>query len=186
MKRRAFLFQSGGLVAGGLAIATLPLAWLSACSRATPSAADLPDAVWRTLAAVQSHLFPSETNAPGAAEIGASGYLRATLAVPGFDPAERAAIIQGAEAVERQARARAGQTFAELAESEREAVLRAFETTNAGRRWLAGMLGYLVEALLADPVYGGNPNGIGWRWLAHNPGFPRPPANKRYFLLKSL
>jgi gluconate 2-dehydrogenase gamma chain len=27
-------------------------------------------------------------------------------------------------------------------------------------------------------VYGGNPDGIGWRWLGHVPGYPRPPADK--------
>jgi len=45
------------------------------------------------------------------------------------------------------------------------------------------VLGYIFEALLVDPVYGGNPNGIGWKWLEHQPGLPRPTADKRYFLL---
>ena len=31
-----------------------------------------------------------------------------------------------------------------------------------------------------DPVYGGNPDGIGWKWLMHPPGFPRPPKGKTY------
>lgn len=178
MRRRIFLKTVGGLAAGASVTS------LSGCGRSNPgAAADLPDAVWRTLAAVHAHLFPSEAGAPGAAELDTLGYLKAALDVPGFDPAERAAIIQGAEAVEAQAKPYA---FAELAEAEREAVLRAVEATDTGRRWLEGMLNYLVEALLADPVYGGNPNGLGWRWLAHNPGFPRPPAGKRWFLLKSI
>ncbi|MDP1904761.1 MAG: gluconate 2-dehydrogenase subunit 3 family protein [Pseudomonadota bacterium] len=181
MKRRAFLFQSGSL-----AVASLPLTGLTGCGRKQAGTADLPDTVWRTLAAVHAHLFPSETAAPGAAELDTLGYLKAALDVPGFDPAERAAIVQGAEAVETQAKTHTGKSFAELAEAEREAVLRAVEATDAGRTWLTGMLNYLVEALLADPVYGGNPNGIGWRWLDHNPGFPRPPAGKRWFLLKSI
>jgi len=45
------------------------------------------------------------------------------------------------------------------------------------------LLTYLLEALLADPVYAGNPNGIGWKWLQHQPGFPRPTKNKKYFKL---
>ena len=180
MKRRTFLIQTAGLAA-------VPVAGLTGCGRTTSDAkSDLPDAVWRTLAAVQAHLFPSETAAPGAAELHTLGYLKSALDVPDFDPAERAAIIHGAEAVETQARTRTGESFAKLAEPDREAVLRAVEATEPGRRWLAGMLNYLIETLLADPVYGGNPNGIGWRWLAHNPGFPRPPAGKSWFLLKSV
>ena len=49
--------------------------------------------------------------------------------------------------------------------------------------WLSLLLTYLLEALLADPVYGGNPGGIGWQWLAHQPGFPTPPADKTWYKL---
>jgi gluconate 2-dehydrogenase gamma chain len=44
------------------------------------------------------------------------------------------------------------------------------------------LLDYIMEALLTDPVYGGNPNSIGWQWLKHQPGFPRPttPLKRRY------
>jgi gluconate 2-dehydrogenase gamma chain len=185
MRRRVFLLR-GALFTGGLGFAALPAGLLSAAVRAAPEASDdLPESVWRTLAAVHAHLLPSEANAPGAAELDSLGYLRAALAVPGFDAEERAAIVQGAEAVERQAQVGAGKSFAELAGEEREAVLRAFESTEPGRRWLRGMLNYVIEALLADPVYGGNPEGLGWRWLGHEPGFPRPPAGKRWYLLRS-
>ena len=40
-----------------------------------------------------------------------------------------------------------------------------------------------VEALLADPVYGGNFDQTGWRWLSHQPGFPRPSADKTWYRL---
>ena len=51
---------------------------------------------------------------------------------------------------------------------------------DGGENWLSTLLLYIFEALLTDPVYGGNPNGIGWKWLGHNPGLPRPTADKRY------
>ncbi len=54
------------------------------------------------------------------------------------------------------------------------------DRTRWGRNWLSLLLYYIFEALLADPVYGCNPNGIGWKWLEHQPGFPRPPADKIY------
>ena len=45
------------------------------------------------------------------------------------------------------------------------------------------MVGYLFEAMLSPPSYGGNPNGIGWHWLEHQAGFPLPQAGKRYYEL---
>jgi len=46
------------------------------------------------------------------------------------------------------------------------------------------LLTYILEALLTDPVYGGNPNGIGWTWLQHQPGFPTPTEDKKYYKLR--
>ena len=47
-------------------------------------------------------------------------------------------------------------------------------------RWLSTLITYTLEALLSDPLYGGNTNGIGWKWLGHDPGNPRPSADKIY------
>ena len=33
---------------------------------------------------------------------------------------------------------------------------------------------------MLDPVYGGNPEMIGWKWLEHQPGFPAPIEGKTY------
>ncbi len=180
MNRRGFLIRFGGL------IATLPA--LPAGGAPPPRAvaappAGFPPETWQTIAAVQAHMFPSEPNAPGAREIRAEAYLRGVLADPRLASADRAFLIEGVESIEKLARSLTGKRFVELSHDEREAVLRGFEATSDGKHWLAETLGYLMEALLGDPVYGGNPDAIGWRWLAHTPGFPRPPADKRYFLL---
>jgi len=45
------------------------------------------------------------------------------------------------------------------------------------------MMSYLIEALLSDPVYGGNKDQKGWLWLEHIPGFPTPGPDKVYFKL---
>lgn len=179
MDRRTFLIDFGGLAAAP-ALSSL----LAGCALTVREALPPPPGFdWRTLAAVQAHLLLSEPRAPGAREIRAEAYLRGVLADPKLAPADRAFLIDGVESINKLARGMTGKHFVELSNDRREAVLRGFEATPDGERWLAETLGYLMEALLGDPVYGGNPDGIGWRWLAHNPGFPRPPANKRYFLL---
>jgi len=70
-----------------------------------------------------------------------------------------------------------------ITSQQREDVLRQIEQSQAGRNWLSLLLTYLPEALLADPVYGGNPDGIGWTWLEHQPGYPTPPADKSWYRL---
>ena len=71
-------------------------------------------------------------------------------------------------------------SFIELNQAQREAMLRRIETNPVGRYWLSLMIYYLLEALLADPVYGGNIDTVGWQWLQHAPGFPRPDGPYDY------
>lgn len=185
MKRRAFLLQGGGLLAATTLVPTLvpTLVWARDGSGSTALPPGLPTASAQTLAAVLAHLLPSESEAPGAVEIQGLGYLAGMLGRPDFDGADPDALIRGTAEIERLAQAQGGRPFTDLTEEGREAVLRAYEATDPGRRWLGGLLGTLLEALLGDPVYGGNPDGIGWRWLGHAPGFPRPSADQRYFRL---
>lgn len=185
MDRRGFLIQfSSGLIATVPPLSSL-LAGCASPVRDTlaPPAGFAGQAWWRTMAAVQARLLPSESGAPGAREIHAEAFLHGVLADPRLAPADRAFLIGGVETLEKFARDMTAKRFVDLSDEQRDAVLRGLETTPDGRRWLTEMLSYLMEALLGDPVYGGNPDGIGWRWLAHNPGFPQPPAGKRYFLL---
>ncbi|MEN8217402.1 MAG: gluconate 2-dehydrogenase subunit 3 family protein [Pseudomonadota bacterium] len=163
MDRRTFLIQTTGTIA---AMSTPSLA---ASTSLTPDE-------WQTLAAVQEHLFPSEPDSPGAKDINATAYLDFVLA-----PVEREFIKNGVLQLEKMAQSIEGKQFIALSSEQRERLLRRFETK--GKRWISTILRYILEALLTDPIYGGNPNAIGWKWLDHQPGFPRPPANKRYYLL---
>lgn len=138
---------------------------------------------WAILEAVQAHLLPTEADAPGAVDVNALAYLRLMLGEPGRDMEDRLFIKDGAKNLGQLAKDKFGEKFTKLNFQQRETVLRSFETELGGSGWISSMLDYVLEALLTDPVYGGNPDGIGWRWLDHTPGFPRPPADKRYFFL---
>jgi gluconate 2-dehydrogenase gamma chain len=138
---------------------------------------------WRTIAAVQEHLFPSTEDSPGASDFRAIVYLRNTIDNPAADGEDKAFIVNGVGWLNELIAERHERAFSELDVSERETVLRQIEQSRAGRNWLSLLLTYLLEALLADPVYGGNPGGIGWQWLAHQPGFPRPPEDKSWYRL---
>jgi gluconate 2-dehydrogenase gamma chain len=168
LSRREFLIASAGSLAALFAPVTL-------AASADP---------WPILAAVQDHLFPSEPNAPGAREIHALAYLRWVIGDPQGDRMEQRFILKGADWLDGLSRQRQQASFVDLDPVRREQVLRELADSAKGDNWLSTLMLYLCEALLTDPVYGGNPDGIGWTWLEHQPGFPRPTPDKRYGVLE--
>lgn len=180
LARRSFVVDS--LKAAG-ALSLTP-AWflLSGCSdnRAQDQTSLSQIEPWYTFAATQQQLFPDDGDGPDAKAINATVYLKFVLEAPDTDPVDRKFLLEGVDWLNRLAIARYTGVFANCEPAERESLLREITRSETGERWLSYLLVYIFEALLSDPVYGGNPNGIGWQWLQHIPGFPRPPLNKRY------
>lgn len=135
---------------------------------------------WPVLDAVTRHLLPSEPDSPGAAEIHAIGYLRFVAEDPWIEQQERDFLLDGTRWLDELAQTRHGGAFRTLDDAQRESLLRQITATPAGENWLSTLISYLFEALLSAPAYGGNPGGIGWRWLEYVPGFPLPDADTRY------
>ena len=73
-----------------------------------------------------------------------------------------------------------GAYFVALNQPQQDKVLKQVAKSQAGENWLSILLYYLTEALMLDPIYGGNPDMIGWKWLQHQAGFPRPVTGKTY------
>ena len=181
ISRREFLRRL--TILGSLA-ACYPAATLASIrSGAPPAPGWLNQDPWKTLAAVQQHMFPAATDTPGASDIQATVYLHNTIENPAADGADREFVFNGVGWLNELTLDQYQQGFALLDEQQREDVLRKIEQSDAGRNWLSLLLTYLLEALLADPVYGANPDGIGWKWLQHQPGYPRPPEDKTWYKL---
>ena len=141
----------------------------------------LEDVFWPTMSAVQSHLWPTREGVPSITDFNATAYISARFySIRSSMLGERQFVKDGVAPLEDFTQAQFDRSFFELDPAEREAVLRKVETSPVGRYWLSLMVYYLFEALLADPVYGGNTDTIGWRWLGHQPGFPRPPSAYPY------
>jgi gluconate 2-dehydrogenase gamma chain len=137
-----------------------------------------------TLDAVLNHLFPTEPGIPGAREIKALDYLGFVTSDPKIDKSERDLILKGAPWVDSLSRKLEDAPFIELDHEHRERVLRRMAQNIAGELWISTLLIYILEALLAAPAYGVNPNGIGWKWLKHTPGYPLPGPETIYPRLK--
>jgi gluconate 2-dehydrogenase gamma chain len=183
LSRRQFL-QTMSMLAG--MAASFPTSLLA--QRRTQTAVQ-PDWIqelpWRTLSAVQEILFPAGKEQPGASDIGAIQYLHQTLTSQGADNDEKEFIFKGVGWLNDLTKTQTKKLFIELDEQQQEQTLEQIVKSRAGRRWLSRLLSFLLEALLADPVYGGNINGIGWQWLEHQPGYPTPPPDKTWYRLSS-
>lgn len=175
MKRRDFL-KSAPALAAAPAVAAAE----TGPSAESERGATLDARQWATFAAVQEHLLPSEPDAPGARDVNATAYLDRALSDPGFDRDVRGFLLRGAGWLDEYAEAEAGSRFVAVAAARREELLRGFADTGRGGNWLSTLINYTLEALLADPVYGGNRDGIGWAWLDHDPGRPRPDRRTMY------
>lgn len=183
INRRQFvqLISSSALLAPGLA-------WGEKIAQATaqqpnrdPAYQNLQDP-WLTIAEVQQHLLPADDQSPGAEQIGALSFLQTMLQAQS-DTQQTEFIHQGVGWLNQLANKQHQANFQQLEPAQRESLLRQIETSDAGARWLSTLMTYLIEALLSDPVYGGNKNRLGWQWLEHIPGFPAPSADKVYFKL---
>ena len=183
ISRREFLNR---LTLLGSLLAGFPAAAL-AQSRSEAHAHQPPDWLndepWKTLAEVQEHMFPASADTPGASDIQAIVYLHNTIENPAADGKDREFLFNGVGWLNDLTREKTGLPFVDLDEQQKERLLRQIELSRAGRNWLSLLLTYVLEALLADPVYGGNPDGIGWKWLEHQPGYPTPPADKSWYKL---
>lgn len=135
---------------------------------------------WQTFAYVQQILFPDDGNGPSAMDIHATLYLKFVLNASDTAATDRDFILNGVGWLDDLSKTRHGRLFVACDLQQREQLLKHISQSRSGERWLSTLLVYVFEALLSDPVYGGNPNGIGWQWLQHQPGFPQPPTTKTY------
>jgi len=175
INRRTFITAVAAL-SGGFALT----AWLPSFFKSSGREASLNEAQAAFIETVQQHLFPKGPDSPGAADINAAAYLQFVLADPNVNSDDRQLLIDGIGRLETVCQNEFGRTFTALNFLQKEGALRKIEQQNWGERWLSLLLLYIFEALLTDPIYGGNPDGAGWEWLEHRQGLPQPNKSNMY------
>ncbi|MGK0182409.1 MAG: gluconate 2-dehydrogenase gamma chain [Halioglobus sp.] len=175
MTRRSFLIR----LLGASTLAAVSPGLLSVASKEKIETS-LKDP-WLTIKKVQEHLLPSEPDSVGAKEVNALQYLRDNVMdAPRIDLEEKSFIKKGVRIINEDSFERYEEYFVYLTNQQRENILQGMSKSHFGERWLSVLLTYIFEALLGDPVYGGNPDEIGWKYLEHQPGYPLPSEDKRY------
>jgi len=120
------------------------------------------------------HLFPISTLGPSAKALHIASYLVFVLKDKRIMKQDRDYFLKGAYWLEETAFEEYNLSFLNLNHEDKEELLQKIIKDRWGRTFVYTCLGYIFEALLSAPVYGSNPNEIGWKWLEHNPGFPQP------------
>lgn len=135
----------------------------------------------RVLDAVQMQLFPDDGNGPSARDLRALSYLEWVITDPvNVDDGDPKFIGKGIESLTHVSQTDHGVGFVELTPELQNKVLERITQSKFGKNWLSLLVYYLTEALMLDPYYRANPDMIGWMWLEHRPGFPRPVEGKTY------
>src|SRR5680860_331428 len=127
-----------------------------------------------TLESIFERLFPVDSVHPGAAAIGAARYADLALAAAYREHLQTYRF--GLAALNRACRSATGVPFKQAAAADQDRVLGRFEKGDLSRyfpvpqqEFLELMRLHCLEGLFSDPVYGGNPDKLGWRVLG-NPG----------------
>lgn len=123
---------------------------------------------WRLLQSMQNHLFPQNGTFPDAETVASVRFLKMVSRDASFDRSDLRFIFEGVEEL----RKRGWRTM--LPNGKKEALMQAFSKTVFGEKWISLVLNYTFEALLGDPLYGGNVHAKGWKSVGHHPGKPRP------------
>lgn len=127
-------------------------------------------------AAIQARLLPRDASGPGAPDVHATTFLEAALRAPSTWMPRVRLVRAGGPWLDAWARRHGAAAFVGLRDRAQDDALRAYEATPQGVRWMRVMIEITLEAFLCDPARGGNPDGIGWAWARHRPGWPRPPS----------
>jgi hypothetical protein len=179
--RRLFL-KTAALAGASLALAP----WLSACVDDNGAVSDnfsqdlLPDDHWDMLLRVQDILMPSDEYGPGAHDIYAERYFVWLMREGRLYAKDIETALGGFDALNETSRQVHGADFVELERAAQEEVVAAHTNNRMGDWWLGRILTWCYEAMYAHPVYGSNPNKVGYEWIGYVHGVPEPTAETRY------
>lgn len=168
--------------AGTSTLAVLPFSQLSFAGKQDIESI-LNAEPWLTLDAVLNHLLPVSNKGISAKEIQATYYLYQLVDQQPTAADEVEFIYKGVDWLNGYSQKKTNQAFNLLSKADKETILRDISRSTAGDNWISMLISNIYEAMLSPPSYGGNPDGVGWKWLEHQAGFPLPKSGERYFEL---
>lgn len=129
---------------------------------------------------IQEILFPNDGNGPSVNDINAYGHFVWVLSDKRKRQDEIEYLINGLNWVEETAVENYQKSFNQLTNQQVHQLVDFIANENWGKDWLSVVLTLIFEALALDSIYNINTNQIGWEWLQHQNGTPRPNSNITY------
>ena len=123
--------------------------------------------------ALIKHLF-NDKDGYVTSKLNVIGYFKGVLSDKRIAIDDREYLINGARWLNETANEDFDKDFVKLNHDQKETLLKNISMLRWGDNWLYKMMSYYFEAAFSDPIYGGNVDAVGWKWLEHQPGFPRP------------
>ena len=164
INRRDF-FQYSGMVGVALLVGITAKKYAMANNASTET--------YKVFEALINHMF-NDVDGYVTSQLNVIGYFKGVINDTRIDIESRHYLINGARWLDESADEAYNKSFIALNHDERETLLKKISMLRWGDNWLYQMSAYYFEAALSDPIYGGNVDGVGWKWLAFEPGFPRP------------
>lgn len=123
-----------------------------------------------TLKVVQTDLFPQDM----IQNANAFAYLSIVLNHSRITEENKQFLRNGVKWLNEEAAKKYKKIYTELNSKERQTTLQIIAKESWGESWIKTVLGYIMEAVLGDPIYGINKKQSGWKWLKFEGGLPRP------------
>ncbi len=133
----------------------------------------------QTIQQVLNILFPSSPG-PGIKDIKVIRLINNYLSDPNIHPDKQKSIINGIHWTNEISQNKYKADFNRINLEKQEKIVKRILQKPWGELWISKLLTLTFEALLLDPVYGINTHEIGWKYLHHTPGKPRPNMQNKY------
>lgn len=128
----------------------------------------------------QDVLFPNDGNGPSVTDINAYGHFLWVFSDKRKKQDEKEYLLNGIDWTEETAIENYQKSFHQLTDKEIHQLVDFIANTNWGKDWLSTVLTLIFEALAIDSIYNVNKNNVGWTWLQHQNGSPRPTDDITY------
>lgn len=169
-----------------LGLTALQLPWLVSCDDNSSSGVILDGKGILTeeemifIFELQNLLVPKDGNGPSANDVNAHSYFVWTLSDQNLPQEDSSYFIEKTKEIMELCESQFLRKFTVLSSHEKNAFIEKNIQSGWTRTYLSRMITVIFEAVLLDPVYNVNPNEIGWEWLQHSPGMPRPTLETKF------
>ncbi len=124
---------------------------------------------WIIIEEVFEVLFPKTNSMPSAKEFGALNYLYQNSKEKSFDKEDLEYLLQGSIDFNS-----SFPLFLKASKKQKAQIIEEVSLSSYGESWLSLLIYYGIEAMLSDPIYGGNKNEVGYKALNFQAGNPKP------------